>query len=480
MFLFRAQEYLIILYHFFSSRTPACMPVPTGETRVLGTNFLGLNEDVLIQIFEELRPHQNLRPLSLTCRPIREVCMNILFRNCSIESKMLSSGRAQFLPESLWEYVRCVVPSGLKRFIALMLYSVLQLSGPFDHKSMSELRDWESTPTKHFQAEDDAGIVFVENLQQLPLLDTVHIESYISYPLKITQSKVVPLPILLAILSVPRIRHFSCFGYLCHPSDPILESIQISLPHVASFKYYLPNLRPQPRKYASEVALLEIIIPKLHRNLEVLVLPIEHTPLQQLPRRDWPSLRELVLYGGLGAPLTTPYISILARMPKLRALHLRLACNLGYGPQPICPSGLSVGFPWPELKSLTVMNPHPGDQLWKHLPQSMRLLILQCYPPFWALQHGNRPTSNLWNARVHWRAPLPSASEMLELLRSCRTPGLRQLEIEYRADSSEEALLLHIASAFPSLEVLDLCRYRPVDSPELSLVCGRQIYDSLC
>ena len=80
------------------------------ETRVvLGMNFLALDEDVLLQIFEELRPHRNLRPLSLTCKRVRRMCMGTLFRKSFIKARVLSSESAAYIQEySLWSFVRYV------------------------------------------------------------------------------------------------------------------------------------------------------------------------------------------------------------------------------------------------------------------------------------------------------------------------------------------------------------------------------------
>ena len=74
------------------------------------TSFRLLDDDSLLQIFEELRPGRHLRPLSLTCKWIRELCRPVLFRECSV---MIIPHEAVFAgvvmddvgggtPQSLW------------------------------------------------------------------------------------------------------------------------------------------------------------------------------------------------------------------------------------------------------------------------------------------------------------------------------------------------------------------------------------------
>ena len=73
-------------------------------------NFLELDEDTLLQIFEELRPHQNLRSLSLTCKRVRQMCMSTLFRECSIEGRILVLDEAEYVQKfPVWGFVRYVI-----------------------------------------------------------------------------------------------------------------------------------------------------------------------------------------------------------------------------------------------------------------------------------------------------------------------------------------------------------------------------------
>ena len=53
---------------------------------------------------------------------------------------------------------------------------------------------------------------------------------------------------------------------------------------------------------------------------------------------------------------------------------------------------------------------------------------------------------------------------MLQLLQSCPDLHLIKLELEYRIDDDEEALLKYLAQTFTTLQILEIYRYRPEDS----------------
>ena len=64
-----------------------------------------LNTDVLLQIFDYLRPDGALFPLSVTCRAVRKATMPFLFTRCSvlIEAPVDEN---RFIPRSLWPYIK--------------------------------------------------------------------------------------------------------------------------------------------------------------------------------------------------------------------------------------------------------------------------------------------------------------------------------------------------------------------------------------
>ncbi|RDX40630.1 hypothetical protein OH76DRAFT_1412851 [Lentinus brumalis] len=61
--------------------------------------------------------------------------------------------------------------------------------------------------------------------------------------------------------------------------------------------------------------------------------------------------------------------------------------------------------------------------------------------------------------RAPHRSP-PSPFALLRILRSCYTPHLRKLGVEYCSDGNEVSLLSHIVSNFPRLTSLELHRYK--------------------
>ena len=55
------------------------------------------------------------------------------------------------------------------------------------------------------------------------------------------------------------------------------------------------------------------------------------------------------------------------------------------------------------------------------------------------------------------------------------TPALASLELVYKADIAEDALLRHLSSAYPSLARLELHRYRECGDavvPYVSMLCN--------
>ncbi|KAI0641500.1 hypothetical protein C8Q79DRAFT_1014426 [Trametes meyenii] len=156
-------------------------------------------------------------------------------------------------------------------------------------------------------------------------------------------------------------------------------------------------------------------------------------------------------------------------MSNLRVLKLDIAVPNGHKNWPVWPSSIPITFndrstdsPWPDLKYLSVSFPHPNDELYAHLPRGLRTLSLRSLPHYW--QHrigwswGSRAMGQIMR-RLGWSYPIPTASEALSILQRCRTPGLSQLQLEYRIDDEETALLRTIAHAFPGLAHLEIARY---------------------
>ena len=71
-----------------------------------------------------------------------------------------------------------------------------------------------------------------------------------------------------------------------------------------------------------------------------------------------------------------------------------------------------------------------------------------------------------------WHSPIPSATDMLRVLSSMNVHSFEELELEYCADGSDEALLRRIITGFPRLNTMQMHRFRaggeeavPVVSP---------------
>ena len=291
----------------------------------------------------------------------------------------------------------------------------------------------------------------------------------------------IPASVVAAIFSHPRLRHFSCQGCLFHPLDtaPQPESL-LPLPRLTVFEHKPSYVRGQPRAWPSEAAFLNAVVPELHGSLEVIRLPSENAPLQKMFQRDWPALRELRLEGQrrtVARPFL-PYITLLARMPRLRRLHLLFANPQDIPPQAIWPVEYSAHYPWPELEELTITHPTADDQLWQHLPASLRSLALRCWPcvPTFISQvdHDHRYfRTTLQQAGVSWHTPLLTDVEILSVLTACKLPHLRKLELEYLINSdAEESLLSHIALAFPALESLILNGYHDEEGRHVRSLVG--------
>ncbi|KAH9849107.1 hypothetical protein C2E23DRAFT_840881, partial [Lenzites betulinus] len=177
--------------------------------------------------------------------------------------------------------------------------------------------------------------------------------------------------------------------------------------------------------------------------------------------RDWPCFRELVLRGGPRRSLRAYLLENLTRMPNLRVLKLELAHSSESGPQRICPPGWTGGCPWPKLEVLTVSNPHPDEELFAHLPDSLQELTIRCFPRRYAVAYSWAREIKIMH-EYGWGLTLPTSDELLRLLRRCGTSlvRLRRLDIEFAASSEDIGLMRHIATAFPTLAFLQIFRYR--------------------
>ncbi|KAM5544101.1 hypothetical protein V8D89_002287 [Ganoderma adspersum] len=175
-------------------------------------------------------------------------------------------------------------------------------------------------------------------------------------------------------------------------------------------------------------------------------------PINALSVEPWPRLRELVLQGQLPEGLSSPFITLLSGMPKLRVLRLMFALPPGVDRLPVWPRGVETSFPWPELEELVLSFPNPYDQLYSSLPPCLSRLSLRCCPHHCVRERVDRPV---------WHSPIISASEMHQVLSRSPLPHLVHLQLEYRADDADGPLLRHVTAAFPGLLTLEVHRFRP-------------------
>ena len=251
---------------------------------------------------------------------------------------------------------------------------------------------------------------------------------------------------------MPQLENFSLqlFNFSPRPRSPT-DVDELSLAPLKSFRYVQPAYRWVPHYFPPELDALADVLGQLQDSLEILHLPSMSAPIQALSVGSWPRLRELVLQGQLPEGLSSPFMTLLSNMPKLRVLCLMFALPPGVDRLPVWPRGVETPFPWPELEELVVSFPTPDDQIYDFLPQSLHRLSLRCCPHHCVREQVDSPV---------WHSPIISASEMLQVLSRSPLPHLDHLQLEYRADDADASLLRCLTAAFPGLLTLEVHRFR--------------------
>ncbi len=274
----------------------------------------------------------------------------------------------------------------------------------------------------------------------------------------------LPFWVLDAIFSTPQVRSVQFGPSICLPSEDdcsVPKHLRLTGPvaSLTSFRRPLRSGAPYSQK-PEEADLLFYLFKQIHHTIEVVEMPIETAPLRAFRRRDWPCLRELVLRGGPRRSARAFMLEHLTRMPNLRVLKLELAYSSEAGPQCIFPPGWTSGCPWPSLEVLTVSNPHPDDELFSHLPDSLRELTIRCYPRHY-VQNGPETEESMIMKMNRWGSSPLTSAEMLRVLRRCGISlvRLRHLDVEFATSSEDIGLLRYIAAASPSLAFLQILRY---------------------
>ncbi|KAI0648647.1 hypothetical protein C8Q79DRAFT_461260 [Trametes meyenii] len=384
--------------------------------------------------------------LSATCRMLREISAPVLFEYCKAILRQPACEDNLF-PISLKPYIKSITLEDD--------CPELQLANGFH----PEIR-----------YSDDPAVcgVFSSSalsraLQNMPRLRKI----LVLCPFGVEHS--LPWASLWALATLPNISKLNVNGFLLRPPDPIWDFPRRFEPtHLNSFIISLswdeenyPSL-PQARKAFS--AFMVYLAPTVER----MVLANEVVFPRALLGTRWPCLKELTLHGEASAPLemNEPYMALLRSMPQLRRLHLQLVLPPKVDNPPIIwPEGVDIELPWPDLDSLILSHPRLDDKLYQNLPSHMQRLALCCAPYYYRWSWG--PPAYIWYRSL--RSRTLTSFELLDILRRCRLPHLRQLVIEFIADESEMELYKYISYAFPSIEQLSINIYRvrcnPCDIP---------------
>lgn len=293
------------------------------------------------------------------------------------------------------------------------------------------------------------GPSFASRLRELPNLRSLTMTKHNYEP------HGIPWGTVRAILSLPHLRELQMVSLgFCPALRPEDDLILDTVAPLTSFRYRLDHPR-ELISYPSETAVLTTVLEKLCLSLETLVLMSEPASLPDLARLRWPHLRMLVFYG-TPFPVAIPLASLCAGMPALRSLSLKLSATSDAVHQPLWPTGFTGG-PLPELDSLMISYPDPQDEVFDHLPPTLRSLSLRCWPHADLQQANPRFCCDL--------GAVLDGSAMLSILRRCDARALDHLEVEYITDAEDDASLLgYIAKKFPSLSSLKLGRHRTVDT----------------
>lgn len=106
-----------------------------------------------------------------------------------------------------------------------------------------------------------------------------------------------------------------------------------------------------------------------------------------------------------------------------------------------------------ELELLTIAYPDPDDAIFSVSALNITHLSLRAWPRYYFYQ-------DVVGVVNRWAAPLLTASECLHILKRMSLHHLTNLELAYRVDPLDDALLRYIASSYPKFTRLELHRYR--------------------
>ena len=269
--------------------------------------------------------------------------------------------------------------------------------------------------------------------------------------------------VISAILLAPCLREFRIACPFFTHEVPLLIHRQLKIPPLTRFSYLQATYAAYPRAAPPQYDFLTIVLEQVPETLQELISIIEPLPLHTIRQNIWPQLRVLDLYGERQTVPGKPYITLFSQMPRLKELTLVLADPQG-GDQrhAVWPLGHPAVYPWPELESLTLTQPHPDDQLFRHLPASMRRLTLRYFPHPYVFYLGRDGPLEFNYLDKVWNPPSPlSALEMISILRQCapRVPDLTDLVLEFQGDRERLDVLRCVASSLPRLRFFQFYWY---------------------
>ncbi|KAI0636329.1 hypothetical protein C8Q77DRAFT_1103109 [Trametes polyzona] len=419
------------------------------STQYQSKTLRALNDDCLRMIYAFLRPQGALRPLSLTCRWLREDTKPVLFeRSYAIAAKL--DGTEGLPPPVLWPYIRCIVFLGpFDMPIEVPTFSEGFIHGQRIARTCSEM------PQLH-------GIV-VESKEDAK--QTSWPFSHITAPAKPRYRSPdlgIPWDIISILLTTPQVREFHVRGPFLQMGDVPPWYRDFNPSPLTSFQITLGQRDRYPWGVRYEQEALAIILRALSTSLQTLSLPSESLPLHSMTLWRWPRLQHLCICGHARSIAQTdiPLFRVLSRMPSLVTLSLLLAPSTDDDLQPVIPARFNVDtLPWPELRSLATYCPSPMDQILDHLPPTLDHLSLRSWPRSYQY-YLNRGHGQI---RRPWAFITPLVSDVLRALHRIgdRRLALKRLEVAYSHTEEEEQeleLVRYISAAFPDLQALYLHR----------------------
>ncbi|RPD60703.1 hypothetical protein L227DRAFT_546982 [Lentinus tigrinus ALCF2SS1-6] len=405
-----------------------------------------LDDDSLVNLLEHLRTDKgSCKRLSSTCRRIRTLSMPLLFGRCRQVLKGHEVPSETYLvPRTLWPYIRTI------KLLCRCLDGYLLYNNwdTYVRQNSDVICGPLANPTLHHA------------LHNMPRLSVIVLHPEKSHVF----GHGIIWETLCSFLSLPQLSQLVLDRVRVCPVPPDASTLQINSAtlqlHPSGFlsrlEYLLPNTRT-PYSESPETEALDRVLRSLHLSLEALSLPTEPAPMVTLSHLDWPRLRELKLRGLRWTSPDLPLVRLFACMPNLRVLVLELMEPDGASATALWPRGLPASYPWPFLESLFLSHPDPDDEIYAHLPSTLHTLKLMSWP-HQCIQEWQEVNRHMDESRFY--RPLPSPSVLLCILRKCHAPHLRELAVEYQADSTELSLLSHISSYFPRLTTFELHRSR--------------------